>query len=278
MFKSCVYRWLNYLPALVMILFLSSCFNSRKAQTELEYLQGKRDTVPNLTVNFKEATIQKRDLLSIFVYSDNPQLSAIFNQQQGAVSPSSSGTEALGISGAGATSAPNGYLVDQQGNIYIQSVGSIHAEGLTRSELSKIVSQKLSAFLRNPYAEVRFVNPRFTVIGEVNKPGTFPIPNEKVTLLEMLGMVGDLTVYGRRDNILVIRENNGKREFGEVDLHKADVVQSPYYFLQQNDVVIVRANKKKPTGNEQATLRNLSIVTGIASLISIAAVIINIFR
>lgn len=282
MFKTCVNRWLVYLPALVVVLTLASCSVRKNAHKDLAYLQGNLDTIPNLSVPVREVTIQKGDLLSIVFYSDNPEATAIYNQQQVAISSSSpsSSTTASGAS-SGSNSSPlitNGYMVDPQGNIYIQSLGSVHAEGLTRSELSKLLSEKLVPFLKNPYANVRFLNLKYTVIGEVNKPGYYNIPNEQVTVLEMLGMAGDLTIYGRRDNVLVIREKDGKREFGRIDLRKSDIFQSPYFYLQQNDVVMVQASAKKPTVNDQATLRNISIVTGLASLASVTAVIINLFR
>lgn len=281
MYKTCVSRWLAYLPALAVVLTLASCFGSKKAQKELTYLQGNLDTLPNLTVPVKETTIQKGDLLSIIFFSDNPEATAIYNQQQIAV-PSS--TSAGGVI-SGSTSSngsgnliTNGYQVDPNGDIYIQSLGRIHVEGLTRSELSTMLSDKLTPYLKNPYANVRFLNSKITVFGEVSKPGSYAIPLEKVSVLEVLGMAGDLTVYGRRDNILVIREQNGKREFGRIDLRNRDLFQSPYYYLQQNDIVYVYASAKKPTVNDQATLRNLSLVTVFTSLISATAIIINVIR
>ena len=271
MFKTCVYRWPFYLAGLVVILSLSSCFNSRKAQKELAYLQGKLDTLPNLTVASKEAIIQKGDLLSIVVYSDNFEASAVYNQQQGHAPSGSGGTTSGNV---------GGYLVAQDGNIYFQSLGPIHAEGLTRKELADVLVKKFVTLdlLKNPYADIRFLNFKFTVLGEVNKPGTFSVPQENISILEMLGLAGDLTMFGRRDNVLIIRETNGKREFGRLDLRKANIFQSPYFYLQQNDVVWVEPNNKKATLNDQTTLRNLSIVTGLASLASVAVVLINFFR
>lgn len=279
MYKTCVSRWLVYIPAFAVVLTLASCFGGKKSQQNLAYLQGTLDTIPNLTVAPKAVTIQKGDLLSIIFYSDNPGATAIYNQQQVTVSsPATVGANPSGALNSNTPLVTNGYLVDQQGNIFIQSIGSIHAEGLTRQELSKLLADKLTPFLMNPYANIRFLNLKFTVIGEVNKPGLFSIPDEKVTVLEMLGMAGDLTIYGRRDNILVIREKDDKREFGRIDLRRSDIFQSPYFYLQPNDVVMVQASNKKPTVNDQAALRNISIITGLASLASVTAVIINLFR
>jgi polysaccharide export outer membrane protein len=275
MFNICVYRWQTFIPALIIVFCLSSCFGGRKARKDSLYLQGNLDTLPNLIVAAQDVTIQKGDLLSIVFFSDNPEATAIYNQQQMAVS-SGSGIGS-GTSGAGAVT--NGFLVDLQGNIYIQSLGSVRAEGLTRQELSKLLGEKLTPFLKNPYANIRFLNFKFSILGEVNKPGSYVVPDEKrFSVLDLLALAGDRTVYGRLDNILVIRENDGKRKFGRIDLRKSDAFQSPYYYLQQNDMVMVEASAKKPNGSEQATLRNLSIVTGFASLVSVAAIIINFFR
>lgn len=254
--------------ALLITVALSSCGVSRKAQQELLYLQGNLDTLPNLTVPVKEPTIQKGDLLSIMVYSDNPEATAIYNQQQ--ITPASGAATAN-------SGTPAGYLVDEQGNIHFQSLGTLAVQGLTRQGLSRLLTEKLSLYLKNPYITIRFLNFRFTVIGEVMKPGSFTVPEEKLSILEMLGLAGDLTVYGRRDNILVIREKDGKREFGRLDLRRSDIFQSPYFYLQQNDVVLVEANPKKPTVNDQATARNLTIASVIASLVSTIAIAYNIF-
>ena len=250
-------------------LSLASCGSARKAQKELLYLQGNLDTLPNRVVPVKEPVIQPGDLLSIMVYSDNPEATAIYNQQQVAAPQSAGGSGSADVS-------TSGYLVDEQGVIHFQSLGTLAVQGLTKRQLAESLTEKLSPFLKNPYVSIRFLNFRFTVIGEVMKPGSFTVPEEKVSILELLGLAGDLTVYGRRDNILVIRERDGKREFGRLDLRKADVFQSPYFYLQQNDVVLVEANPKKPTVNDQATARNLTIASVIASIASTAAIIYNI--
>lgn len=266
----------------LIIVFLGalvSCGSSRKSQKELLYLQGKLDTLPNLSTTPREVTVQKGDLLSIIVYSDNPEATAIYNQQQVAP-PSNSVSSNTASTGAITVNSPTtvGYLVDQQGNIHFQTLGTIHAEGLTKLQLMSLLSDKLSQYLKNPYVNIRFLNFKFTVIGEVNKPGSYVVPDEKITVLEMLGLAGDLTIYGRRDNILVIREKDGKREFGRIDLRRSDVFQSPFFYLQQNDVVLVEPNPKKPTVNDQVASRNLALATGVASLLSTIVILTNILK
>lgn len=246
---------------IVFVLFAGSCTSSKKAREELKYLDGNLNIPPNLKVAPKEVTVQKGDLLSILVYSDNPEATAIFNQQ-------------IAKSGS---SIP-GYLVDQQGNIRFQTLGELHVEGLTKLQLMKMMDEKLKVYLTNPYTDIRFLNFHVNILGEVNKPGPYSIPEEKLTILELVGLAGDLTLYGRRDNILVVREKEGKREFGYVNLKDPNLFQSPYFNLQQNDVVMVQANKRKLTGSEQELYRNLTILSAIASIVSIGAIVYNIFR
>jgi polysaccharide export outer membrane protein len=244
-----------------MVLFFGSCASNKKAREELKYLDKNLNIPDNLKVTAKEAVIQKGDMLSIYVYSDNPEATAMFNQQ---------------ITKAG-SSVP-GYLVNAQGNIRFQTLGELHVEGLTKNQLMDTMDQKLKMFLTNPYTDIRFLNFKVNVLGEVGKPGPYSVPEEKLTILELIGLAGDLTIYGRRDNVLVIRERDGKREFGYINLKDPKVFQSPYFNLQQNDVVMVQANKRKQTGSDQELTRNLTILSAIASVVSIGALLYNVFK
>jgi polysaccharide biosynthesis/export protein len=141
--------------------------------------------------------------------------------------------------------------------------------------VKELLDSSLKAYLKNPYYSIRFLNYRFTMLGEVTRPGIFNIPGERVNLLEALGLAGDLTFYGRRDNVLIVRENNGKREFARLDLTKPEIMASPYFFLQQSDVVIVEPTKKKVAANDQLTARNVTIA---ATIVSTLALIYSIFR
>ncbi|MFL5745070.1 MAG: polysaccharide biosynthesis/export family protein [Niastella sp.] len=262
MLQTPVSRFIQACIFVVVVMFMGSCTSTKKAREELKYLDGKLDIPENLKVAVKEVVIQKGDLLSIYVYSDNPEATAIFNQQ---------------ITKAGAGGA-TGYLVDQEGNIRFQTLGVLHVEGLTKQELMKMMDEKLKVYLTNPYTDVRFLNFHVNILGEVNKPGPYSIPEEKLTILELVGLAGDLTIYGRRDNLLVIREKEGKREFGQINLKDPNLFQSPYFSLQQNDVVMVYSNERKQTGSDQQLYRNLTIVSAVASLVSIVAIVYNILR
>jgi polysaccharide export outer membrane protein len=259
----------------------SSCGDTR----QITYMQGKFDTTKLSEIKITEPIIQKGDLLSIIVYSDNPAATALYNQSLITVSnSSSSGATSGGGNGnngagggsgssAGAinTGSPTtpGYLVDEMGNIQFQGLGILHIAGLTKYQLKDTLDSRLKEFLKNQYYTIRFMNYRFTMLGEVQRPGIFSIPGEHVSMLEAIGLAGDLTFYGRRDNVLVMRENNGKRQWGRLDLTKPDILASPYFYLQQNDVVIVEATRRKVAASDQVTARNISIAATIATTFAI---------
>ncbi len=256
------------------LLCLFSCKTTRPTQ----YFEGLPDSTGN---PIPEIQIQKGDLLGIMVYSDNPEATLIYNQSMGSGgAPSaalSGGASSGSIVGASPQSMP-GYYVDDRGNIQFQSIGSIHVEGLTKSQLEDLLKEKLSAYLKNPYLSIRFLNFKITVLGEVNRPSIFAIPNERVNILEALGMAGDMNVYGLKENVTVIREENGKREYGTIDVSKAGASQSPYFYLRQNDIVIVKANPKKPTVSEQVTQRNLAVVATLSAIVTSLGILYSIFR
>ncbi|HMH23170.1 MAG TPA: polysaccharide biosynthesis/export family protein [Puia sp.] len=268
------------LGPMILAVMISSCGNTR----QLVYMQGKFDTARLSQIPFNEAVIQKGDLLSIIVYSDNPSATALYNQSViiaganvggGNTNPGGgTGSTSGALMGVGSPTVP-GYLVDEEGNIQFQSVGILHVEGLTKAKLKELLDSKLKAYLNNPYYGIRFLNYRFTMLGEVTRPGIFNIPGERISLLDALGLAGDLTFFGRRDNVLVIRETNGKREFARLDLTKPEILASPYFYLQQSDVVVVEPTRKKIAANDQITARNVAI--GV-SIVSALAIIYSIFR
>jgi len=217
------------------------------------------DTVGKDVVKNVELVIQKNDLLSIQVYSNSikPEVSdVIYNP---AVLNATTGTN-----------SSVGYLVDVQGNIKFPRVGTIHAEGLTKRQLADSIVSRITD-LENPTVMIRFLNYRVTVLGEVGRQGTFVIPYEKVTIFEALGLAGDIPVTGKKDNVKIIREINGDREIGTIDLTSKNVFESPYFNLQQNDVVLVEAKKAKVKQVDQSIVIQritfaLSIVTSLALL------------
>src|SRR5258708_982269 len=285
LFSSCL-KGLKYALGAALLAGMCSCGNTR----QITYVQGSFDTASLSAYKLPEPVIQKGDILSVIVYSDKPLATALYNQALVGMSSSSSTMQGSGSgttsetsissggSGSGSPSSP-GYLVDQEGNIQLQGLKVLHVEGLTKQQLRDSLDlrldEKYGGPLRNPYYTIRFVNYHFTMLGEVTRPGVFSIPGEHVNLFEGLGMAGDMTFYGRRDNVLIIRVNNGKREFQRLDLTKPEIMKSPYYFLQQGDVVYIEASRKKVAASDQVTTRNVTIG---ATIISTLALIYSIFR
>lgn len=241
-------------------------------------MQGKFDTSKLRQAIVSEPIIQKGDLLSVIVYSDNPVATTIFNQQLITTAGSTVSNNNPGTGGlSGSAPVTPGYLVDEQGNIQLQTVGLFHVAGWTRRQLSDSLAHYFTKnnLLQNPYITVRFLNFKFTMLGEVNHPGIFSIPEDHVSLFEAMGLAGDLTIFAKRDSVLVIREVNGERQYGRVDITKPDVMNSPFFYLQQNDVVIVDQTMKKQTATDPSVGRQISLA---ATIISTIAIVINLLR
>jgi polysaccharide export outer membrane protein len=265
--------------AILFMVILSSCGTTRP----YTYMQGGFDTTKVAEIPTFDPKIKIGDLLNIIVFSDNPDASAIYNQGgssalQLPTSPTGAGSTTTGGAshgGSGGGSGPLGYLVDEKGNITFRDLGVLHVDGLSRGQLTDTLNNGLKDYLSHPYCNVRFLNYKFRMLGELSKPGEFSIPDEKINILEAIAMAGDLTIYGRRDNVLIIREDSGKRVFGRMDLTSPDIMKSPFFYLQQNDLVIVEQNKKKSVANDVVTLRNISIAT---SVVTLTALLYSIFK
>ena len=252
--------------AAVLIIFIGifsvSCSDTRK----LVYFNDTDQNVYSGTVTTSEPAIQKNDLLSITVNSLNPEASAIFN----APNISAAGintTTAIG------TSTPVGYLVNQDGLISFPILGEIKVSGMTKTQLAQhLVSQlKEKKLLVDPIVSIRFLNFRVSVLGEVAKPGVYSVPNEKLSLLEALGLAGDITMYGKKSNVMVIREDdNARKTIKRIDLNTKEIFTSPYYYLKSNDVVYVEPSKDRVQREKNAFLFPI-----IISLVSLGIIVID---
>lgn len=249
--------------AFVLIVILASC-RSRNIVIN-NYLQ-KVDTGDINYLNLAEPRIQKNDLLSIKVYSQSadPRTDIPYNLPEQAVA------------GATTTGATAGFLVADDGTIDYPRLGTLQVEGMTRTGLAKTIKERLDTVLKNPSVIVRFMNYRVTVLGEVRTPGAFTVPTERITILEALGLAGDITDFGKRDTVKVARENNGKMQIGYVSLISNDLFSSPYYRLQQNDVVFVEQNRRKIQQQERQDIgQQIGLATGIITAI---VLILNVIR
>ncbi len=243
------------------MLFLFSCTTSK----ELTYFSDLPETTEyseNITNN-KEPKIQPDDLLSITISSLNPEANALFNKGV---------MLSAGNAGAAGTSKDEeGYLVDSNGFIELPVLGKVKVGGLTKQEAKAMLVKNLNNYLKEPSVYIRYMNFRVTVVGEVKNPATFTIPSEKINVLEALGLAGDMTAYGIRDNVLLIREENGVRKAARLNLKSKALLSSPYFYLQQNDVVYVEPNKVRTI---QATT-NTRNITLLFSLISVTTLIVS---
>lgn len=250
------------LPLLAM-LALASC---RSSYQEIAYIHdAPRDSAMAIHGEFSKG-IQANDLLSIYIESEEPLSTVQFNQE----------TNKIAVSANGAILNPNtnnvsGYLVNNDGDIIFPVLGKIHVEGLTHNELAAMLEKRLvdEGHIRDPRVTVKLMNFKVCVLGDVAKPGELLVTGERLTIFEALSMVGDLTIYGQRYNVTVVREENGQRIVGEIDLSSKDVFNSPYYYLHQNDVVYVEPNMRR----KKLAARDPNLVSYISSAVSIVSVI-----
>lgn len=262
-------------PVLVILMAgFSSCLSSKPVQ----YFDQKVDTSRIQEYQIPEPVIEKGDILSIVIFSDNPDATAIFNQAGTSGNEFASQAIQDPTRTQGSKTTPStSYLVDNRGRIRMHAIGEIEAEGLTRLQLQATITDRITALgvLMKPYCTVRFVNFKITVLGEVSKPGIFTVPVEKATVLEAMSMAGDVNISGRRDNITLVRETMGKRTFAKLSLADPAIFQSPYFYLKQNDVLIVNSDERKftPTDQQNFQLFNLAL-----SLVSILLVLLTVIR
>jgi len=228
------------------------------------YFQGQpTEYAGNSTYN---PTIKPDDLLSILVMANDEKSALLFNL------PQAIGNNLYGGYAQGAPTPP-GYLVNSDGSIQFPVIGNIQLAGLTRSEAVDILKEKLSSYIVNPTISIRILNFRVTVLGEVRNPGTFTVPNERVTVLEALGIAGDLLITGERENVLIIRDEDGKKREYRIDLTNENLFSSPVYYLRQNDVVYVEPNRAK-RNSSIINASNTGIVISSLSLILTSLILI----
>ena len=253
-----------------VLLLLTSCTSYQK----IPYLQDFEtvNATEEVTAMY-DAHIRPKDLLTITVNTTDPEAAAPFN-----LTVQSAANSNL-TQWVTQQAALQQYLVDNQGNIDFPVLGELHLGGLSMNEAESMIREKLQPFLKEtPIVTVRMVNYKISVLGEVAKPGTFIINNEKVNVLEALAMAGDMTIWGLRDNVKLVREEeNGKRNIVVLDLNRADIVKSPYYHLQQNDILYVSPNKTKAKNSDTGQSTSLW-VSATSILVSIASLLVTIFK
>lgn len=249
-------RNLNSFTIIVVLLFLSSCVSREK----IVYLQEKEGVSINENIHVFEPTLQIGDILNINVSTIDSESSVPFNLYE---------TASL------SNPKPLTYLVNADGKINFPVLGDIKVAGFTTKEVTKELTNKLKeGYLKNPIVNLRLKNFKITVMGAVKNPGTFIVDNERISIVEAIGRAGDLDIKGKRNDIKLIREKDGERKIVTIDLTSQELFDSPYYYLSQNDIIIVEPNQSQR--NSSIVGANTSIIfSAIASIISIIALIIR---
>lgn len=255
-----------FVPSLRLFLLamvFAGLFASCGTRQNLVYFSDLPDTVAYKVAmsDVKEPTVQPNDILRITVNSLNPETNRLFNAGtiQSAEESRYAGTEEGNV-------GRQGYLVNVDGYISFPVIGQIQVEGLTRDQLRQKMVTLVSEYVKDPIINVRFTNFRVTVVGEVRNPSTFAVPTERINIIEALGLAGDMTEFGKRDNVLLIREIGGERTMVRLNLNDKETLNSPYFYLKQNDVLYVEPSRyRDPSGDR--TLRVLSAVfSGLTAL------------
>lgn len=251
------------LPGMFMLFSaLVACGPSKNLNKDYVYFQNSHDSV---ALQVREPVFQPNDLISIQVFSKTPnqEQAAVFNLRSNAGSASTSGNPASAS-----------YQVSAGGNIDLPIIGSVKAEGLTKDQLAQLLAQKLTPYVKDPIVLVKYQQYNVNVLGEVRSPGAKPFSSDRVTIIDAISAAGDLTDYGKRNDILVIREEAGKRFFYNVDLRSSSLFQSPAYFLRPNDIVYVGPNNRKlqEMGLNPVAQRRSGLVI---SLISVATSLVT---
>ncbi len=258
---------INFILVLLTAAMLSSC-----AAPKMAYFQDVPTGTAEQVVNTSDIRVRPEDKISILVNSKDPLLMELFNLPivSRQIGTSSGSSNSQGISG---------YTVNNDGNIDFPVLGEVYVAGMTREEIASHIKDELISrnLVKDPVVTVEFMNLTVSVLGEVAKPGRFSIDKDRLSLLDAIGMAGDLTVYGKRDNVLVQREENGKKVLYRVNLNSGyDLYSSPVYYLQQNDIVFVEPNSTKArqstvNGNN---IRSTSFWISLASLLTTITVLI----
>jgi len=240
------------------VLLLFSCTSKEK----IVYLQDIDRAKTYEQALAYEPVLQADDLLSIIVFADNPEVTIPFNL------PQIQGNYQINNNQSGIKT----YLIDNEGYIDFPILGLVKLGGLHRREANAKMVKLVSEYIRNPGINLRILNFKVSVLGEVSRPSSYTIAGERVSLLEALSLAGDLTIYGKRNNILIIREINGIKSYHRVDITQSDFLNSPFYYLAQNDMVVVEPNTSKI--NSAGVGPNTGIIlSGISLLITIAVLI-----
>jgi polysaccharide biosynthesis/export protein len=260
--RNNVIRGIGFIAIIAMVSLTSSCVSNKKIAYFQDIQTVNQAKLENAAV-FTEPTIQPDDILSINIFTLNQQTGSIINQ--------AASTPALGGNTNSSLAAQStGFLVDRNGEVELSLIGKLKVSGLTTYQARELIREKAAEVYKQPNVQLRFANFKVSVLGEVNAPSAYTLPNEKVTILDALSLAGDLTIYGKRENVLIVRDNDGKKEFARLDLNSSNIFNSPFYYLKQNDVVYVEPNKRKVSASNSAQIQTIGVIASVISVIVLA--------
>jgi len=248
-------------------LSLGSCISSKELAL-YQKTEGGRDSI-TLAPKYIPS-IKSGDILSVQVSSLSSEATAFFNPYA-AIGLAERAGQPVGIAPTAPIQYTPGYLVNEEGQIELPLIGRLTVRGLTNTQAATQIRQKLVDYLKEPTVNVRNLNFQISILGEVARPSLFSIPNEQISLPEALGLAGDITIYGRRDNILIIREENGQRTFNRINLTRRDVFTSPYYYLHSNDIVYVEPGKARVASADRVYQILPILISGLSFIAIIAS-------
>lgn len=252
---------INLLFLLSAAVLVAGCTSQKKLSYFNQLNEGAADSINSKSSFLHEAKIKSGDLLVITVVGADPTAVAAFNLPLVAYA-------APGAENYYSIQSQQPYTVGTDGTINFPVLGKLSLQGLSRSEAVEVITGRLQEYVQDPIVNVKFLNFSVTVLGEVVRPGQYSINNERTTILDALGMAGDMTPYGKRDNVLVAREHKGKLQFVRLNLNDTEVFNSPYYYIQQNDVIYVEPNSVRSISSQNIPLF-LSSVSTLATLVTL---------
>jgi polysaccharide biosynthesis/export protein len=264
------FKFRSFLSLIIsgFFIFLVSCSTPKN----IPYFQDYSDTAKPLlikTVPFKSPVIQTDDILSITIQTIDNDVTNMLNSST-SVNNASATMPVLSNSISGTPQPVSGYLVDKDGYVEVPFVGKVHLAGLTTAEAKDTLSKELNKYFNDAIVNVRYANFKITVIGEVVKPSTYVVPNEKVNVFDALGMAGDMTIFGKREDVLLIRDTLNDKRLVRLNLNNKDIISSPYFYLQSNDIIYVQPNDSKAASTDAYRNRLLAIAAAVLTVIIVS--------
>jgi len=257
---------MHLIKNVIMLIWAAGLFVSCASSKKVVYLQ---DVDVNKRIKAEceyKTVIHTDDLLSIIVSCDDLESALPFNTPMIGLGREVNTTSTQQI--------PRGYLVDKNGEIDFPVLGKLKVVGISRNELAEMLKEKLSEYLKNPIVTIQFLNFKVTVLGEVRNPGSYKVNSERISILDALGMAGDLQINAKRKNVLVMREDGNEKVFSRVDLTSSELLHSPFFYLQQNDVVYVEPSRGRIVGGNAGTFLPY-ILSSVSTFVAVLALIIR---